>query len=800
MYRNYLKIAYRNLFRNRKYSLINISGLAIGLAVAMLIGLWVSTELSFNTSHENYRQIAQIMQHRTADGKIETTPAIPIPLEDELRTKYGDDFQQLVTTFWPQEQVLSFDNKSFTKLGNYMGKDAISFFSMDMLTGARGGLTNPHSIILSESTAKTIFGDEEAMGKPMKVNNEMEVMVTGVYRDFPKGSSLHGLAFIAPWELFVSSQEWVRNAQERSDWDVNAFQLFVRLSDQSNMQRLGDKVRSIVYDHAGSFEKDYESELFLHPMKDWHLRSRWQNGVNTGGRIQFVQLFGLIGIFVLILACINFMNLSTAQSQRRSKEVGIRKSIGSARSQLIQQFLVESFVVVLLSSLLAILTVMLVIPAFNALTEKDISIPFTSLSFWLITIGFVGLTGLLAGSYPALYLSAFQPTKVLKGTFKAGRSASVFRKGLVILQFTVSVALIISTIVVQKQIRFTKDRPMGYDPSHTIMIWSNSPDFEGKFDLLRTELKSRQAILEMSEASSPLTNVFSHDGNFLWEGKDPNMQVNFATIQVSHNYGKTTNWEITDGRDFSIDYASDSTACILNKTAVEYLAFRDPIGKMIIHREGEAARKLKVVGVINDILRVSPFQSIEPTIYTIARSHLDCMALKLNPNKSTDEALAIVKAVFGEYLPAIPFDYRFVDQEHELKFAAEERIARLSGIFAVLAIFISCLGLFGLASFVVEQRTKEIGIRKVLGASIYTIWKMISNDFVGLVLLSCLLASPISFYALSNWLGHFEYRTTIPWWAFLVTCCGVVLICLLTVSVHTLRAATRNPLQSLTSE
>ncbi len=800
MYRNYLKIAFRNLVRNKAYSLINIGGLAIGLAVAMLIGLWIHAELSFNAIHSHHAQIAQVMQHRAAEGKIETTPAVPIPLEHELIAKYGSDLEGSVSAYWLQEQVLSFEHKSFTKLGNYMGKDAISFFSVDMLKGGSDGLTNPNSIILSESTAKTIFGEEEAMGKPVKINNEMETMVTGVYKDFSKNSSLHGLAFIAPWELFVSSEEWVRNAQATNNWELNAFQLFVQLTDRAGFKAVSEKISLITHDHIGGNEQDAQSELFLHPMDDWHLRSRWENGVNRGGRIQFVWLFGLIGAFVLILACINFMNLSTAQSEKRSREVGIRKSIGSARSQLIQQFLLESFLVVVLSSLLAIVIVILALPAFNALTDKAIHMPFGSLPFWLMTIGFIGFTGLLAGSYPALYLSAFQPIKVLKGTFKAGRSASVFRKGLVILQFTVSVALIISTIVVQQQIRFTKERPMGYDPSHTIMIWSNSPDFIGQFDLLRTALKSRQAILEMSQASSPLTNVFSHDDNFRWEGNAPDNRVNFATIRVTHDYGKTTNWEIADGRDFSINYASDSSACILNTTAIEYMALEDPIDKMITQQQGESVRKLKVIGVINDILRVSPFQSVAPTIYTITDQHLDCMAIKLNPNKSTEEALAIVKTVFNEYLPAIPFDYRFVDQEHELKFAAEERIAHLSGIFAGLAIFISCLGLFGLASFVAEQRTKEIGIRKVLGASIYTIWKMISIDFVGLVLLSCLLASPISYYALGDWLEQFEYRTTISWWIFVASWVGVVLICLLTVSFHTIRAATRNPLQSLASE
>lgn len=800
MYRNYLKIAFRNLLRNKGYSIINIGGLAMGMAVAMLVGLWVNTELSFNEYHDKHEQIAQVMQHRKVDGNIETNPIMPIPLENELRAGHGGDFDQLVTAFWPQEQILSFENKSFTKLGNYMGKDAISMFSIAMLKGSDDGLANPGSILLSESTARTIFGEEEAIGKPMKINNEMEVMVTGVYSDFPKSSSFYGLAFIAPWKLFVSSEAWVRNAQEQNNWDVSAFQLFVQLTDQANRNEVSEKIKSIAYDHAGEFEKDYESELFLHPMNDWHLRSNWQDGAKTGGLIQFVWLFGLIGAFVLALACINFMNLSTAQSERRSKEVGIRKSIGSVRSQLIQQFLTESYLVVLLSFVCAMAIVLLAIPAFNQLADKDITVPVTSLSFWGISIGFVGCTGLLAGSYPAFYLSSFQPIRVLKGSFKAGKSASVFRKGLVVLQFTVSVALIVGTIVVQKQVQFAKDRPMGYDSNNAIMLWSNSDDFKGKFDLLRTELKSRQAILAMTISSSPLTNVFSHRGNFQWEGKAPNAQANFATIQVSHDYGETTGWQIAEGRDFSIEYASDSTACILNKSAVEYMGIKNPLGKMILQREGESVRKFKVVGVINDILRVSPFQTIEPTIYSIAQHHMDCMTMKLNPNKSTAEALALIEEVLNEYLPAIPFDYRFVDEEHDRKFAAEERIGSLSGIFAALAIFISCLGLFGLASFVAEQRTKEIGIRKVLGASIFTIWKMISSDFVILVLISCILASPISYYALGNWLQHFEYRINIPWWSFLTAWCGVVLICLLTVSFHAIRSATRNPLQSLMSE
>lgn len=799
MFKNYFKIAYRSLFKNKVYSFINILGLAVGMAVALLIGLWVDDELSFNEYHQNHDRIAQVMKNRTIDGVKDTQPIISIPLEDELRSKYESDFKHLVIAFWNQEQVLTYGERKFTKLGNYMGKEAIQLFSLNMLEGTNEGLVEPGSILLSESTAKAIFGEERAMGKLMKINNNMDAEVTGVYEDLPKSSSLHDLAFIAPWELFVSAQDWVRNARAESNWSMASFQLFVQLAAHANMQEVSEKIKMIPFNHVDESEKAYDPQLFLHPMKDWHLRSSWQDGVSRGGLIQFVWLFGIVGAFVLILACINFMNLSTAQSEKRSKEVGIRKAVGSLKSQLIHQFFIESFLVVLISFVLSAVMVLLVIPYFNEFADKNILLPLTSSSFWFAIIGFIVFTGLLAGSYPALYLSSFRPLDVLKGTFKSGKPAITFRKGLVILQFTVSVALIIGTIAVQKQIQFTKDRPMGYDTKGAIMIWSNSPDFKGKYELLRTVLKSKQAIVEMSESSSPLTGIFSFAGNFSWDGKDPNIQSRFATIQVTHDYGETTGWEVIEGRNFSRDYASDSMAFILNKTAAEYIGLERPIGKMITWGENESARKFQIVGVINDMLMQSPFQAIQPTIYSIGKGNMDCMTMKLNPNKSTEESLALIEDAFEELLPAMPFDYRFVDEEHGQKFAAEERIGRLSSIFAILAVFISCLGLFGLVLFVAEQRTKEIGIRKVLGASIFNIWTMISKDFVVLVFLSCFLAVPIAYYILIHWLHGFEYRTNLDWWVFVAAGCGAIFITLLTVSFQAIKSATMNPGESLMS-
>lgn len=800
MYRSYVKIGYRRVLGNKGYSAINIGGLAIGMTVAILIGLWLHDELSFDKYHDNREEIVQVMRHRTVDHTIETGPAIPVPLEQELRDNYGSDFKYLVTAFWPQEQVLSHKDKKFTKLGNYMGADVISMFSLKMLSGTNDGLEELGSILLSESTAKALFGNEDAMGKLMKINNEMEAKVTGVYQDLPKNSSLHGIAFIAPWELFVSAQSWVRQARQESNWDMASFQLYAQLEAHTDMATVSDKIKSIAYDHASELAKPYKPELFLHPMKDWHLRSEFQNGKNTGGFIRFVWLVGIIGVFVLILACINFMNLSTAQSENRAKEVGIRKSIGSLRRQLVHQFMIESILVVMLSFVLAMVFVKLAIPHFNALTDKALTIPVLNMSFWVLALGFIAFTGLLAGSYPAFYLSSFKPVKVLKGAYRAGKSAATFRRALVVLQFAVSVVLIISTIAVQTQIKFARDRPMGYDMQNTIMIWSNSPDFRGKYDLLRSELISSQAVVNMSESSSPLTSIFSHDGDISWEGKEPSTTVNFATIRVTHDFGGTVGWELTEGREFSKEYASDSSALIINRTAAEYMGFENPVGELVQWGEGEHASSHRIIGVINDMLMYSPFESVEPAIYSIGESEMDCMTLKLNPNKSTDASLALAREVFSLHLPAMPFDYTFVDQEHGRKFAMVERIGTLSSLFAILAILISCLGLFGLASYVAAQRTKEIGIRKVLGASIFGIWSMISKEFIVLVLLSCLIAIPVAYYLMHGWLQGFEYRTSLRWWVFIGAGTGAMIITLLTVSYHAVKSARRNPVQSIMSE
>ena len=793
MLKNYLKIALRSINRNKGYSLINIGGLAVGMTVAMLIGLWIMDELSFNKYHTNYERIAQVWQSQIFNGEIITDRSVPIPLGHELAKSYGNDFKYVSLSSWFGDHILSHDLTSLSKSGAYMEVDAPKLLDMKILKGTQDGLKDPNSILLSESAAKAFFGDKDPLNQLIKIDGRLDVKVTGVYQDFPFNSDFTSLQFIAPWELYMTSQEWLKYAKEQ--WGNNSFQLFVQIADKADMKQVSEKIKNVKYDHDEG-EREFKPVIFLHPLKDWHLRSSFQNGVQSGP-IQYVWLFGFVAVFVLFLACINFMNLSTARSEKRAKEVGIRKSIGSVRKQLITQFLSESILIVVLAFCFAIIFISLSLPLFNQLAEKRMTLPLTNSWFWIISIAFVLITGFLSGSYPALYLSSFQPVKVLKGTFRAGRFASVPRKVLVVLQFTISVTLIICTLVVYRQIQFTKNRPLGFDRNGVIMVQMTSSDFYGKYDLFRTQLKEAGAIEEMAESSSPLTAVWSNNGGYNWEGKDPALHPEFATIWVTHDFGKTAGWKIKEGRDFSRDFASDSTAIIINESAVRFTGIEDPIGKIIRDNQGVDH---KIIGVVQDLLMTSPFRAVKQTIFFNNYENVNWIVLRLNSAVSLSEAISRSEKVFKKILPNTPFDYKFADQEHASKFAAEERVGTLSGIFSGLAIFISCLGLFGLASFVAEQRTKEIGIRKVLGASVLSLWRMLSKDFLLLVIVSCIVSVPLAYSFANNWLEGYEYRTNISLWIFGAAGLGALTITLLTVSFQAIKAAVANPVTSLRSE
>ncbi len=800
MISNYFKIALRNLRKYAGYSAINIIGLASGMTVAMLIGLWINDELSFNTYHKSYERVGQAMQLQTSNGETFAQQAIPFPLGRELRTKYGDHFKYLSMATWTGDHILTFGDKKITRKGNFVEKDFPAMMALKMVYGSLEGLKEQNTVLLSESVAKSLFGDSSPVNQLMKIDNRMDVKVTGVYEDLPHNTELNNIRFLSTWDLYVAHSPWVQRARDQNQWGNNSFQIFAQIADNTDFETVNKAILLSKQNNVPAEDKKFKAEIFMHPMSDWHLRANWENGIQSGGDIEYVWLFGLVGIFVLLLACINFMNLSTARSEKRAREVGIRKAIGSVRGQLVSQFFSESLVVVAIAFLLSLILVQLSLPWFNEIAAKKIEMPWLNPIFWLIAVGFTLFTGLVAGSYPALYLSSFQPVKVLKGTFKAGRNASLPRKALVVMQFTVSVTLIIGTIVVYKQVQHSKDRPVGYNREGLVMIQMTSPDFYGKFDLMRAELKNTGVVEELVECSSPLTGVWSNSGGFQWEGKDPELDADFATIWVTHDFGKTVGWEFMDGRDFSRDFSTDTASIVINEASVRFMGIKDPVGKMVKWGDGPNAESFKIIGVIKDMLMSSPYEPVKQAIYLMNYENVNWMVVKLNGSRGVSASLKEVEKVFKKIIPSVPFDYKFASEEFASKFDNEVRIGSLASFFAALAIFISSLGLFGLASFVAEQRTKEIGVRKVLGASVFSLWQLLSRDFVMLVFISLLISIPAGWYFMDSWLQKYQYKTSISVWVFVLAGFGALFITVITVSFQALRAAFMNPVKSLRSE
>jgi len=793
MFKNYMQIAFRNLVKNKFTSLINIGGLATGMAVAILIGLWIYDEVSFDKSFPNHRRIAQIMQRFTINGETGAGTTIPFPVGDALRKSFGSDFKHVSMSSWNGGHVLSFGGKMLTKSGTFFEPDIMDMLSVKLLKGSKEAMNDPSSILLSASSAKAYFGSDNPMEKIMKIDNVLTLKVAGVYEDFPGNSSFSDVSFISTWKTFAEDQGF-KNVTD--PWRCNCYLGYVEIADKGDMDQISGKIKDIKLDKVNKSELTQHPQVFLNPMDRWHLFSEFKNGVSVSGRIQYVWLFGLIGLFVLLLACINFMNLSTARSEKRAKEVGIRKAIGSLRSQLIAQFFCESLLIAFLAFFLSLLLVQLILPFFNDVAGKKMMVPFGNAIFWISCIGFSLITGMIAGSYPAFYLSSFKPVKVLKGTFRAGRLASIPRRVLVVVQFSVSIILIIGTMVVFRQIQFAKDRPIGYSRDGLVMVEMRTGDIHKHFDAVKNELLQTGSIASMAESGSPVTSVWSTNAGFDWKGKDPNMAVDFPNIDVSLDYGKTVGFQFTDGRDFSKDFGSDSTAFIINQTAAKFMGLKKPVGEIIMW-DGVP---FTVIGVIKDMIVESPYTRVRPMLYHLSKDIGNIVTVKLNPIISASASLSRIESVFKKYNPSQPFEYQFIDEQYARKFENEQRIGKLSSFFAVLAIFISCMGLFGMASFVAEQRTKEIGIRKALGASVLNVWKLLSTEFVLIVLLSCAIAIPVAYYFLAKWLMNYEYHAAISWWIFVLSVVGALVITLLTVSFQAIKAAIANPVKSLRTE
>ena len=798
MIKNYIKIAFRNLFRDKLHSFINIAGLAIGMTIVLLIGFWILDECTYERYNPNYDYIARVMQNQTLNGKTSTTSSMPIPLAGELQTAYSPAIQQVVTSYWTRDYILAYKDKKLTQKGKFMGAGAADLLGLHMLQGSRAGFENPSSILLSAAAARALFGRADPLGQTLHIDSKMAVTVKGVFADIPQNSQFREVHFIAPFDLFAAANDWVK--EERTDWGYDCVEIFVQLADGVDEAGLSARLKNSTIDHL----KDnpdaaaYHPQVFLQPMRRWHLYSEFKNGINTGGSIQFVWLFGTIGFFVLLLACINFMNLCTARSERRAKEVGIRKAIGSLRGQLVAQFYSESLLVALIAFLLSLGLLYLSLPFFNRLAGKNIAIRWLSPWLWTTGLGFSIFTGLLAGSYPALYLSSFRPVAVLKGSFRAGRHAAAPRRALVVLQFSVSVLLIIGTIVVFRQIQFAKDRSVGYDRDGLLSMVINVPEFAHRQETLRQQLLRTGSVTEMATASSPTTWVWNNYTGFEWPGKDPAVEGEFATISVSHEYGSALGWQFTKGRDFSRNMATDSSALIVNEAAVAFMGLKHPIGTPVTWD----GKKYTVIGVVRNVVMESPYEPVRQTVYMMGGgiNNTTFLFIKLRPGVAAGRALPAIRNVFQHVLPSTPFDYQWVDEQYARKFSTEERIGQLAGCFAVFALFISALGIFGMASFMAEQRIREIGVRRVLGASVFSIWRLLSKEFVLLVGLSLAIAGPLAYYFMHRWLQNYTYHSGIPWWIFAIAAVGALAITLLTISWQSVKAALTKPVKSLKNE
>jgi ABC-type antimicrobial peptide transport system permease subunit len=761
------------------------------MAVALLIALWVWDEISFDRSIPNHGRLAQVMETQTFNGAMVTSEAVAIPVADELKNKYGSAFKRMALVFPNFPHVLALDDKQVAQPGVWAQPDLPEMLSLPMLKGRRDALTDPSSVLLARSLAESLFGDADPMGKTIRLDNRTYVTVAGVFADLPRNTTFHDTRMFLSWKKVINDLGWVKEAQ--TDWGTQHWRLFVELNEQVDVNKLNAQISDIPKPHA----PENKPEILLHPMAKWHLYSEFRNGKAAGGRIGFVWLFGIIGGFVLLLACINFMNLSTARSEKRAREVGIRKAIGSVRGQLIGQFLSESLLTTLLAFTLAILLVQLSLPFFNRLADKSMVLPLSTPLFWLLALGFTFVTGMVAGSYPAIYLSGFEPVSVLKGTFRMGRMASVPRKVLVVVQFTVSITLIIGTVIVFRQIQHAKSRPVGYTREGLITVQKNTPElFNAPYNALRDDLLQTGAVADMAFSSVSSTETPVGNQNFEWPGKDPGTVALLQTVGVTHDYGKTLGWQILEGRDFSRSFPTDSGSLIINQTAAKVIGLKNPVGE-IIRWEGKPHR---IVGLVKDLVMESPYQPVQPCLFVLDYDWGNFITVRISPTLPASEALVKISAVFKKYNPSSPFDYTFTDEAYGRKFLDEERIGRLASVFAFLAIFISCLGLFGLASFVAQARTKEIGVRKIMGASVFRLWGLLSRDFVLLVGVSFLIAAPTAWYLLTQWLRRYEYRTGISWWIIAGAGVAALAIALLTVSVQAVKTALANPVKSLRSE
>ena len=788
MFKNIFIVAIRNLIRNKLYSLTNIIGLSIGIACSILILLWVFDEISYDRFHSNGDRLYQVMVNTDFDNIIHTWNSLPLPTSSALPSRNSNIVQSVITD-GGEDHLLTVGEKKFIMTGMAASEQFLDMFKFPLLKGeATNILSDILSIVITESTARALFGEENALDQVIRVDDTKEMKVAGVLIDIPGNSTLD-FDFLLPWDYKLQTADWLQEYEDK--WiGYFGFPVYVELNDPERKTDVESSIKNMLQDHG---MEHMQPELFLYPMNRWRLYSQFDNGIEKGGLSVYVQLFSMIAVFIIVIACINFINLSTARSINRAKEVGIRKCIGSDRQKLVIQFMSESLITSIIAYIIAVLITQLVLPFYNNLVEKELIIDFQSIYFWIFSIVIVFFTGIISGSYPAFYLSSFQPIKILKGNLQVGRKANLPRKVLVTVQFSFSILLIIGTLAIFKQMQLVKNRELGYEQSNLITIELNE-ELKINYNVLKDELLNTGEVKAVTVSNSPPTRIYNN--SFLdWPGKPEDIMVAFANFTCDHDYVEAMGIDILEGRNFSEDFISDSSAIIINKAGLEAMNLEDPIGTELVLGN----QKRKLIGIVDNVLMESPFHEVRP-LFMILGEPNGFLTLRINETDNLQASLKSIESVFNKHNSAYPFDYTFVDTEFQEKFKTINMSQQLTSSFAVLTIIITGLGLFGLAAYTTEQRTKEIGIRKVMGASVLGIITLISKDISRLVIIAFIISSPLGWWFLDSYLDRYPIRTDIHFWIFPITGLFTLVFALIIVISQALKVAHKNPAVTLKDE
>ncbi|HTE23601.1 FtsX-like permease family protein [Flavitalea sp.] len=789
MFKNYFKTAFRNLWNYKTSSLINILGLGLGLACGLLIILWVHDESEKDSFHRNSLQLYSVFERRHNDGVIEAGFATQGLMASEMK-RILPEVQYATNYAWNTLSTFEANNKILKENGNFAGPDFFKMFSYHLIEGkATTALQSPLDISISRKMAENFFGSaKEAIGKTIRYENKKDLQVTAVFDNVPVNSSVK-FDYLINWQTFLEYNDWAKN------WTNNGPLTCIMLRQGTDPKSFETKIERFLDKYNKDQTKTNYIRLGIQRYEDSYLYSGFKNGKLSGGRIQYVQIFSVVAVFILFIACINFMNLTTARSLKRAKEIGLRKVVGALRSSLIKQFIGEALFVVTLAVVLSLAIITLVLPQFNQLTQKQIEIPLKLPYFWLSIGGLIMVTGFVSGSYPALYMSGFNPVRVLKGSLKFTRGALWFRKGLVMFQFVLSIILIIGTIVIDKQVDYTQSINLGYNRENLLYIPLEG-DLASRYALFKNQALNMPGIKEITRMSQNPTRINNGTTGIDWEGKNPTSNIDFTHVAVGYDFTKTMHTEMAKGRDFSKYFPTDSVGYVINETALKIIGYKDPLGKPLTLWQ----QKGVIIGVVKDFHFNSLHTSINPLILRIGENdNSGTVLVRTEPGK-TKEALASLKTLLHDLNPKFPFTYKFSDEEYQKLYSSELIVQQLSNYFAFLAIFISGLGLFGLVLFTAQQRTREFGIRKVLGASAGSLFGLLSKEFLILVFFAITIASPIAWFIVNNWLQDYEYRVNLSWGIFVLAGVLAILIALATISYQAILAALINPVKSLRTE